>query len=593
MRFLLTTCALALTLSAQTPADDKRLLFSTYQGGNKFDDAAAVAVDASGNIYVTGESESTDLKATVLGGKPLTAAVFKGYLTKYAPGGKEILWRLLIGGSSNTVPRAIALDKDGNVYITGVTGARDLPLKNAVQTTQPGLNIAFVMKFNPAGELQFSTYLGGERNDEPLAIAVDSQGNIYIAGKTTSTKWPVKNALEPQMSGGGQDAFIAKFTPDYKLAYSTYFGGVGHTDVINAIAIGPDDSLYVTGETMSPGMATEKAWNKTAYSYSSFVSRLTPEGDAVKYATYIGWKGGYTTATAIAVDASGRVYVGGNTTSKQVATTDNALQKSYAGGLRDAFLVRLSEDFSTADYVSYLGGSSSGPADPDESITALAIDAHGFVHMAGHTNSKDFPGKRALQADQAGSFDAFVLRLDLENQDVISATFWGGTKKDENVSLALGPGEAVTIAGNSASSDLPVLNAVQSKPGNADEAFVTQYCDPWPHAWWSADSAKAFAFVIGGERPAALELEVRTGCPQSFAITSPESDQAWLTVTADGGTAPAKLRLEVNVEGLVAGEYRAVVKVTVPDAYHPTLEIPITLVVADPPPPTDSAARKH
>ena len=156
MRLLLTFCAIALTLAAQAPQNDKRLVFSTYQGGDRNDDAGGVAVDPEGYLYVAGESESRDLQGTPVAGKPLTSAVFKGDPTKYAPNGKEVVWRALIGGSSNTVPRAVVLDKNGAVYVAGTTGARDLPLMKPVQDTQTGLNIVFPMKFSAAGELLFS-----------------------------------------------------------------------------------------------------------------------------------------------------------------------------------------------------------------------------------------------------------------------------------------------------------------------------------------------------------------------------------------------------------------------------------------------------
>ena len=213
-------------LTAQIPAD-KRLVFSTFHGGDRNDDAQAVAVDQAGNIYVTGETESRDLKATPVGGKPLTLAVSKGYLTKYAPSGKEVLWRVLIGGSANTWPKAIALDADGNVFVAGSTDAKDLPMKNAIQDKHTStLAIAFLMKFNPKGELLFSTLFGGDKKDDPRALAVDSAGNIYMAGRATSSTFPVKNALQPSLAGY-DDGFIAKFTPDLKLAYSTYLGGPG------------------------------------------------------------------------------------------------------------------------------------------------------------------------------------------------------------------------------------------------------------------------------------------------------------------------------------------------------------------------------
>jgi hypothetical protein len=578
MRLLLTLCAIAVTLVAQTPQNDKRLVFSTYQGGDRNDDAGGVAVDRDGYLYVAGESESRDLQGTPVGGKPLTSAVFKGYLTKYAPNGKEVVWRALIGGSSNTVPHAVVLDKDGNIYVAGTTGARDLPLMKPVQDKQTGLNICFLMKFSSRGELLFSTYFGGERNEEGLALAVDSTNNVYLAGRATSTNLPVKNALQPTISGGGQDAFIAKFTPDYQLAYATYLGGTSGTDNIYSITTGPDDSLFVVGETMSPGMATDGAYLQQGQSYSSYLAKITPAGDAVSYFTYIGWKGGYTKAQAVAVDPQGRAYVTGYTSSKQVPTTANAIQPKYAGGFRDAFVLRLAADGSAAEYLSYLGGSYTGTTDPDETAVAVKVDGHGHVYVAGETSSQDFPGIRAVQARHGGAQDAYLTRLDIDNSRVIYSTVWGGVKKDAALALALGPGEAATFVGESFSDDFPLANAVQTKMGSLNDAFVAQICDPWLSASW----APAFDYRIGGDRPQGVEATVASGCTQKFEATEVTSDQPWLTVAGDGTTVPMKLKLDVNTDGLAAGSYTATVRVTVPDAFISTLEIPVVLTVTEP-----------
>jgi hypothetical protein len=581
MRLILTLIACAATLAAQLPQNDKRLVFSTFHGGDKNDDAAGVAVDPDGFIYVTGETESRDLKAPAVGGKPLTAAVFMGYVTKYAPNGKDMVWRYMIGGSSNTVPHAVALDQNRNVYIAGTTGARDFPLMNPVQDKQNGLNICFLMKLSPDGKLLFSTYFGGERNEEGNALAIDSKGNIYLAGRASSTTLPVKNALQARISGGGQDAFIAKYTPDYKLAYATYLGGDSGTDNIYAIATGPDDSLFVTGETMSPNMATKGAYQELGQSYSSYLAKIAPDGSAISYFTYIGWKGGYTKTQALAVDAHGRAYVTGHTSSKQLTTTPNAIQPDFAGGFRDAFLLRLSADGSTAEYLTYLGGSHFGATDPDETAAAVKVDAHGHVYVAGQTASPDFPGSRALQSHQAGAMDAYLLRLDLDNNRIIYSTFWGGGKIDAAFALALGPGEAATIAGSSYSDDLPILNAVQPKLGSANDAFVAQICDPWPFAWPSA----SFGYVRGKERPVAAEIGIYSGCTQKFDAPEVTVDQPWLTVIPDGKTLPMKLKLEANPDGLEPGTYTATIRVTVPDSFPQMVEVPIVLVVADPPPP--------
>ena len=576
MRLLIGLCALTATLAQGQY--DKRLVFSTFQGGDRNDDAVSAAVDAEGNLYVAGESESRDLPGNPVGGKPLTSAVFRGYLTKYAPNGKQVIWRALIGGSANTVPRALALDNSGNVYVAGTTGARDFPLKNPVQDKQTGLNICFLMKFNPAGELQFSTYFGGDRNEEGQALAIDSQGSIYLAGRATSTNLPVKNALQSTIGGGGQDGFIAKFTADYKLAYATYLGGTAGTDNIFSIAVGPDDSLFVTGESMSPDLATPGAYIPLPQSYSSYVAKIAPNGEAITYFTYIGWKGGYTKAQAVTVDAQGRAIVAGHTTSKQLPTNENAVQPKYAGGFKDAFLLRLDAEGKAAEYLTYLGGSYTGAADPDETAVALKVDSHGWVYVAGETASPDFPSVRAVRTAHSGHHDAYLLRLDMDNSRIVSSTFWGGGKKDAALALALGRGEEVTFVGETFSDDFPTFEAVQTKIGSINDSFVARMCDPW----LSANGLQGLQYVIGGERPRALDLGVVTGCPQSFEIGEVTVDQPWVSFVADGKTLPSKIKVDVNPDGLAPGDYTATVRVTVADALNPTLEIPITLTVIEP-----------
>jgi len=573
--------------AALAQAADQRLVFSTFHGGDRNDDAQAVAVDAAGNIYVTGETESRDLKADPVGGKPLTLAVFKSYLTKYEPGGKKVAWRLLIGGSSNTVTHALCLDAQGNVYIAGTSGARDLPMLNAVQAQQTGLNIAFLMKFDPQGKLLFSTYFGGDRNEEGNAIAVDSRGNIYLAGRASSTKLPVKNALQPVMGGGGQDAFIAKYTPDYQLAYATYFGGTAGTDNIRAIAVGPDDSLFVTGDSMSPGLATENAYIRTAQAYSGYLAKIDPDGQRVAYCTYIGWRTGYTVVRGLAVDAQGRAYVVGHTSSKDLKVTPNALQPVFAGGFRDGFVLRMNAAGSDAEVLTYLGGGTRGAADPDEVVQGVAVDAHGHVYVTGETVSPDFPGRRVVQPVHGGAQDSFVMRLDLDQNQIIYATFWGGAKRDGAYALALGPGENVTIVGESYSENLPLKNAVQSNLGSLNDAFVAQICDPW----LGAQTPEQFRFVRGQEGPApAQEIVVWTGCEQPFDATEVVSDQPWLKVAPAGKTVPMRLGLTVDAAELEPGEHKAVIRVTVPEAYQRTIEIPVVLEVVDPPPPPPPAA---
>ena len=120
---------------------------------------------------------------------------------------------------------------------------------------------------------------------------------------------------------------------------------------------------------------------------------------------------------------------------------------------------------------------------------------------------------------------------------------------------------------------------MQPKLGSPNDAFVAQICDPWPFAWPSA----GFSYVRGKERPLGAEIGVFSGCTQKFDAPEVTVDQPWLTVIPDGKTLPMKLKIEANVDGLEPGEYTATVRVTVPDSYLQTVEIPVMLTVADPP----------
>ncbi|MDX1980339.1 MAG: SBBP repeat-containing protein [Bryobacteraceae bacterium] len=575
---LLTAAIFCGLLQAQPPHSDKRLVFSTFHGGGRNDDARAVAVDPEGYIYVTGETESRDLKADAVGGKPLSAATAKSYLTKYAPGGKEIVWRKLIGGSALTVAQAIALDRENNICLTGITGARDLPLVHPTQAQHAGSNIAFVMKFSPAGELLFSTYFGGRLREEGNALAVDSRNNLYVGGRSTSPDLPVRNALQPQLAGGGADAFIAKFTPDHRLEYATYFGGSSGTDNVFAMAIGPDDSLYVTGDNMSPGMATKDAWGSTPQAYSGFLAKLTPAGDSVSYFTYIGWRSGYTSVRALAVDQDGQAYVAGHTSAKGIPATPNAIQPAYAGGRRDGFLLRIDATGTAATYFTYVGGSVTGPADPDETVSAVQIDSHGHVYVTGETVSPDFPGRREVQRTHGGAHDSFLVRIDTADNQIVYATFWGGQKKDTATALALGPGENATIVGESFSDDFPVFAATQSRLGSINDAFVAQICDPWLTA---TSPVVNFNWTAGAQAPDAQEVTVTCGCAQPFDAEVNAGEATWLEVARSGPTVPLRLQLRLNTQGLMAGEYRTTIRVTVLEAFQRTIEIPVVLTVTD------------
>ena len=262
------------------------LVYSTYLGGSDEDGGGAVAVDASGNAYVTGFTQSSDF--------PTANALQAAY-----------------GGGT-------CLD-----YYGGKFNCAD----------------AFVAKLNPAGTaLIFSTYLGGNNDDRGAGIAVDSSGKSYVTGHTASSNFPTSaNPIQPSLSGSG-DVFVAKLNATGSvLTYSTYLGGSGD-DAGNAIAADSSGNAYVTGYTSSTDLPTVFPLQVLNSGSHAFITKLNPAGSALVYSSYLGGNG-FENGDGIAVDASGNAYVTGNTSSINFPTV-NPLQTSLRGFL-DAFVSKI------------------------------------------------------------------------------------------------------------------------------------------------------------------------------------------------------------------------------------------------------------
>jgi hypothetical protein len=200
------------------------LVYSTYLGGSGNDNGNAIAVDASGNAYVTGITASSDFPvANAIDITLGSHAVDDVFVTKFNPSGSALVYSTYLGGGSEDDGYAIALDKAGDVFITGRTNSSDFPLVNPIQVTRFAFDM-FVTEINPAGSaLLFSTFLGGSGNDAGQGIAVDALGNIHIAGQTTSTDFPVLKAIQTA-SGGVQDAIVLQFGSRVSVPFADFSG---------------------------------------------------------------------------------------------------------------------------------------------------------------------------------------------------------------------------------------------------------------------------------------------------------------------------------------------------------------------------------
>ena len=442
------------------------MTYSTYLGGSGQDTATSIAVDASGNAYVTGWTESTDFPE-VAGSRLGNPQGNDVYVAKLTAAG-QLSYLTYLGGNGDDRAFGIAVDSSGSAVVAGWTYSTNFPVINAAQSSSGGGRDGFVAKLNTAGNgLVFSTYLGGSGQDNANAVAIDGQGNIYIAGETTSANFPVLGAYQAH-NGGGDDAFVVKLNGNGVRQYGTYLGGPGD-DRATAIAVDSSGYAYITGSTYSSNFPTVSAFqSRLGGGQDAFAAKIGLSGNSLVYSTYLGGSGGTVSApesgNGIAVDASGCAYIAGSTSSSNFPTL-NALQPSLDGS-QDAFILKLSASGSALVYSTYLGGSSIDVA------TAIAVDSAGEAYVAGYTASSDFPVVNALQGASEGGYDGFFVEMNAAGSAVEMGTYLGGTGSDSISGVVLGPGGALYVAGQTLSGNFPTIAGIQILQPSPVAAFV-------------------------------------------------------------------------------------------------------------------------
>ena len=292
-----------------------------------------------------------------------------------------LIYSTYLGGSGFDEADGIALDSAGNIYVAGTTSSTDFPTEVPYQPSSGGGQDVFVAKINAAGDaLAYSTYLGGGGCDHASGIALDSAGNAYATGHTDSTDFPTHNPL--QARGGLSDAFVVKLNAAGNgLVYSTYLGG-SNIDQATGIAVDSGGNAYVTGTSFSGGWLTDSPMRAYSGNGDAFVTKLNGSGSALVYGTYLGGSGS-DFGSGIAVDGSGQSYVAGETFSTDFPTEDPL--QAETGGSGDLFVAKLNSSGSGLLYSTYLGGSESDYG------YGIAVDSIGNAHVTGQTESSDFP----------------------------------------------------------------------------------------------------------------------------------------------------------------------------------------------------------
>jgi uncharacterized protein (TIGR03437 family) len=448
-------------------AQGSALLYSTYLGGTQDDYAFGLATDSAGNAYVTGDTRSTDFNTR----NPLQAANRGGldaFVTKLNSNGSNLVYSTYLGGSGEDLGLSVAIDTAGNAYITGYTSSNDFVTRNPLQATSRGGLEVFVTKIlSDSNDIAFNTYFGGNGSDTGTAIAVDSGGNPYITGATTSTNLPTRNALQAAFGGGGLDAFVAKFNASgSNLIYSTYLGG-NFGDQARGIAVDAAGNAYIAGSTFSDNFPILGALQAQPRGLGdAFITKLNAAGSAFLYSTYLG--GSATDeANAIAIDATGAAYVAGDTFSNDF-NTRNALQASTRGQ-QDAFIAKLTPNGGQLVYSTYLGGRR------DDLANGIAVDTSGNAYITGSTTSLDFNTANPFQnAYGGGDFDAFVAKVNAAGSALAYSTYLGGALGDNGNAIAVDAGGNAYVIGVTSSTNFPRANPLQNDNRGGNDAFITK-----------------------------------------------------------------------------------------------------------------------
>jgi hypothetical protein len=447
---------------------DPILDWATYLGGSQPDQAADVAVDAGGNVLVTGKTQSADFpREGAL--DPALGAAADAFVVKFAPDGSSFLWATYLGGAlGSDHGLGVATDGEGNVYLTGMTSSPDFPVVKAFDPTYSGSGgDIFVSKLPPDGTaLLYSTYLGPGNG---LDIAVDGAGSAYVTGRTSACDHPLVNPYQDDCHVPPNDysnGFVTRFAPDgATLVWSTYLGGNYGNDAGFAIAVDGEGRAAVAGLTESSLFPLVDPLDPTrAGLFEGFVSRFSPDGTTLEWSTYLGGAG-EDVVEEVAVDDSGGVVVAGHTASADFPTA-SPLDGTLDGD-RDAFVARLAPDGHSLSWSTFLGGSGKDYA------YGLALDAAGRINVAGSTESPDFPLVRPLDATY-GDVEAFLVTLASDGSRLDLSTFLGGNYLDYAYGLAADPGGDLALAGYTVSTDFPLEDPLDGTYGSGGDAFVAR-----------------------------------------------------------------------------------------------------------------------
>lgn len=470
------------------------LEFSSYWGTGGAANRT-VAVDREGNIYMSGGTSQTDWP-TSIGSAHAGGGESDVTVAKFSPDGK-LIWARLLGGPLEDYAYVSAVGPKGELYVAGRAGPGFPTTPNAFDRTFNGgigggphkPTDAFVVKLSPDGDLLYSTYIGGNGDDNGRAIHLLPSGKLIVAGgNTTSTNLPTDRGTIPgpvlkPRRGGNKDSWIALLSADgTSVDFCTYFGPDDDRqrrgdETIRALGADAAGNIWIGGTTHGSDMTpTPDAFQKTRGSLppagEAYVAKLSPDGKRLVYFSWLGGSGNDEIETEGVSDAAGNFFVAGSTASSDFPTTPGAFQRQLKGGGQgawdgDGWVAKINNDGSLA-FATLYGGTTIG----NEGFFGPVVDPRGNVYCTGRFRSIDCPvTPNAFQERKAGppaTQDAVLAVFSPDGQRLLYGSYFGGSDVDHGRHIGIrSDGKEVYIIGETRSKDFPILHAVQSRPSGA------------------------------------------------------------------------------------------------------------------------------
>ncbi len=442
------------------------LVFGTFLGGSATDWAHSVAIGPTGSVYVAGYTLSADFPTT----DGAFSRVNKGqediYVARLSADGSELIWATLIGGSGQDIPWDMSLGTGGEVYLVGYTSSSDLPTTGDAYSRQlDGASDGFVIRLAAdGGSLEYSTFLGGEGDDQAYSMVTLADGTAYVAGHTESTFFPTTAGAHDRAKGGASDVFLVRLSNDLRrLEASTYLGG-GYTEWEPQLARDDRGNLWVAGSTTSLDFPTSTwAYQREAGSGRDiFVASMGPDLDGIRVSTLLGEEGN-DVPRSIGLTDGGGVLVGGLSNSPTFPGPEGAPDRT-SSGKTDGFLVQFDIQLSYLSASVLYGGSNF------DVVRAARLDSYNNLHVVGYTNSTDFPTTAgSYKPAKAGDdHDMFYMLLDGDHFSPFNSTFIGKAMGDFGMDLALDDNGLPVIVGHTRSADFPTAGTPQDPTYNGE-----------------------------------------------------------------------------------------------------------------------------